>query len=150
MDKPEDHGGGKPDNLYCKYCTDPQGNLLPRETVRENMIKYHTQVLNKPQEEAESFVDEHMKTMPAWQEPTAGEVPVGGVSEPSAAAPSVQPGAAMPGEEPTQAPSSLGEQPTEPSVTEEPTETSPLQTPSESAGPTPGIAGEDKGEEPTV
>lgn len=67
MDKPEDHGGGRLDNPYCKYCTDIQGNLLPRETVRQNMIQFYTQKMGKTPEEAGIEVDKIMATMPAWQ-----------------------------------------------------------------------------------
>ncbi|NIT04623.1 hypothetical protein GTO10_07070, partial [Candidatus Saccharibacteria bacterium] len=43
MDKPEDHGGGDANNPHCKYCTDPTGNLLPREQVRNKMIQFYVQ-----------------------------------------------------------------------------------------------------------
>lgn len=67
MDKPEDHGGGKPGNPCCKYCTDSQGNLLPRETVRSKMIQFQMQKLGKTQEQAGKDVDQQMALMPAWK-----------------------------------------------------------------------------------
>lgn len=85
MEKPEDHGGGDVNNPFCKYCTDEQGNLLPRETVRQNMIQFFIQKQGKSQEEAEKAVDQIMSMMPAWKgegaettapaEPTTPEPP---------------------------------------------------------------------------
>lgn len=67
MDKPEDHGGGNPQNQFCKYCTDEQGNLMPREQVRAKMIQFYIQKQGKTQEEAEKLTDQLMGTMPAWK-----------------------------------------------------------------------------------
>ena len=68
MSKLEDHGGGKENNKYCRYCTDAEGNLKSREEVREGMIQLHIKSFGKTREEAEKEVDEHMKQMPAWKE----------------------------------------------------------------------------------
>ena len=51
---------------YCKYCTDEHGNLKSREDVREGMINLYIRLKNLPREDAEKFVDEYMKKMPAW------------------------------------------------------------------------------------
>lgn len=91
MDKPEDYGGGRAGNTYCQYCADDQGNLLPRETVREKMIQFQMKSLNKSQEQAEGDVDRHMALMPAWQgggvsmpdEPKMPGSPVSSAGEPA-------------------------------------------------------------------
>lgn len=62
-----DHGGARPDNVYCQNCTDATGNLKSREEVREGMIAFYMQSMNKGREEAEKEVDTHMAQMPAWQ-----------------------------------------------------------------------------------
>jgi len=67
MEKPEDFGGGKIGGLYCKYCSDYQGNLLPRDQVRQNMVQFYTQTMGKSPDEAAIAVDQVMATMPAWQ-----------------------------------------------------------------------------------
>ena len=67
MDKAEDHGAGRPDNPYCKYCTDDQGNLLPRETVHQKMIDFFTKTMGKGPNEATIEVDKVMARMPAWR-----------------------------------------------------------------------------------
>ncbi len=60
-------GAGDPDNPYCVYCTDETGKLKSREEIREGMIGFYIKSENKTREEAEKFVDEHMKKMPAWK-----------------------------------------------------------------------------------
>ena len=66
MDKPEDHARGDVKNLYCKYCADSQGNLLPRETVRQNMIQFFVKTTGKDEKIAGEEVDKIMTRMPAW------------------------------------------------------------------------------------
>lgn len=75
MMKPDDHGGGRLDNAYCKYCTDTQGNLLPKDQVREKMIQFHIQNLGKTQQQAEVDVDRHMALMPVWKASVGASVP---------------------------------------------------------------------------
>lgn len=75
MDKPEDFGGGRPGNSYCRHCTDDQGDLLPRDVVREKMIKFQRQSLGKTEEQAGADVDKHLALMPAWKLGVGGEKP---------------------------------------------------------------------------
>lgn len=84
-----DHGGGKADNPYCKYCTDPAGNLKSKEEVREGMINFQMQQSpGKTREEIEKEVDAHMAQMPAWQIPPTGTLTP---SEPVAPLPEEKP-----------------------------------------------------------
>ena len=71
MEVLEDFGGGNTSNLYCKYCTDPSGNLLPRETVKERMTSFYVKAMNETPEEAAVKVDQIMASMPAWQQTPA-------------------------------------------------------------------------------
>ena len=136
MDKPEDHGGGRPDNLYCKYCTDVQGNLLPRETVKQNMVQFYTQKMGKTPDEAAIEVDKIMATMPVWQVGAApvSEPPVPPTSEPT----TPQPEAGRP----------LDETEPEPSVPEPTAELPTTEVPS-APGVTEPIAPPVKSEEET-
>ncbi len=68
MKTAEEHGGGDINNLYCRYCTDAEGKLKSREEVREGMIQFYVKSQGKPREEAEKFVDEQMRKMPAWKQ----------------------------------------------------------------------------------
>jgi hypothetical protein len=67
MDKPQDHGGGRPNNPYCIYCTRADGNLKPRNVVREKMIHLYMSSEGASRQEAEQHVDEKMSKMPAWK-----------------------------------------------------------------------------------
>ncbi len=66
MSQDSDHGGGRPDNIYCAHCTDSSGNLKSREEIREGMIGFYQQSIGKTREEAEIAVDAHMAQMPTW------------------------------------------------------------------------------------
>lgn len=92
MNAPTDFGGGKTDNLYCHFCTDASGNLLPKEVVRQNMIQFYTQTVGKTSEEATVETDKIMGAMPAWKiqpSPVMPVAPIPPVSEP--AAPVIEP-----------------------------------------------------------
>ncbi|MFH1222230.1 MAG: zinc ribbon domain-containing protein [Candidatus Micrarchaeota archaeon] len=67
MDAASDFGGGKATNRYCKFCTYPTGDLMPRHVVRENMVKFYMKNKRQERAEAETFVDSMMARMPAWQ-----------------------------------------------------------------------------------
>lgn len=141
MDKPESYGGGRAGSPYCKYCTDEQGDLLPRETVREKMVQFQMQSLGKTQEQAEKDVDQQMALMPAWQvvreqptEPSAGPVepptPESTTAQPVTEKPAWEPSVR---EEVTLGPAApvtgVGEpdQPTEPPVPESPVSEEPVE-----------------------
>ncbi|MFH1402641.1 MAG: zinc ribbon domain-containing protein [Candidatus Altiarchaeota archaeon] len=74
MEAPGDYGGGKVGGKYCVHCTDAKGNLLPRDKVRENLIKFlmspagednYGEKVEK-REDAEKIIDDVMSEMPAW------------------------------------------------------------------------------------
>ena len=67
MKTADEHGGGDVNNPYCVHCTDPEGRLKTREEVRAGMIRFFMSSEGKSREQAEEFVDEHMKKMPAWK-----------------------------------------------------------------------------------
>ena len=68
MEDASQHGGGDINNSYCVYCTDETGKLKSREKVREGMIGFFMKSEKRTREEAEKFIDEHMRKMPAWKE----------------------------------------------------------------------------------
>ena len=63
----KDHGGGDAGNPYCVHCTDQTGKLKSRAEIREGMINLYMSRTGKPRQEAEGFVDEQMKKLPAWK-----------------------------------------------------------------------------------
>jgi hypothetical protein len=67
MREVQDHGGSNWSNPYCVHCTDETGKLKRREQVRESMTRLYMSRLGKPREEAQKFVDQQMKKLPAWK-----------------------------------------------------------------------------------
>ena len=68
MRQAKDHGGGEVDNPYCVYCTDQTGKLKSRQEIREGMIHFYMARMGKSRDEAERFVDEQMRKLPAWKD----------------------------------------------------------------------------------
>ena len=93
LTKPEDYGAGDVNNHYCKYCTDAQGNLLPKEQVRQNMINFYNRTMGQSPEQAAVEVDKIMAKMPAWQEGNQLATPV---ASDQTSAPSIPPTPPMP------------------------------------------------------
>lgn len=67
MTKPEEFGGGKKGNPSCVYCSNEDGTLKPRNTVREGMIQFWMSREKYDRTKAEQFVDDYMSKMPAWK-----------------------------------------------------------------------------------
>jgi len=66
MTKPEDFGGGNPGNLYCVYCSKPDGSLKGYKDVFEGMVNFMMMSQKMDRKTAESAVKERMSRMPAW------------------------------------------------------------------------------------
>jgi uncharacterized glyoxalase superfamily protein PhnB len=66
MTKLEDFGGGNPKNLYCVYCSNPDGNLKSYKEVFEGMINFMMMSQKMDRKAAENAVKERMSRMPAW------------------------------------------------------------------------------------
>lgn len=67
MTRAEEFGGGKINNSSCVYCSDSEGNLKPRNEVREGMINFWMQRENIDRKTAEKKTDEYMSAQPAWK-----------------------------------------------------------------------------------
>jgi len=66
MTKPEDFGGGNPENKYCAHCTHPDGSLKSYDEALEGMTGFMMKTQNMDRETAESAAREYMSKMPAW------------------------------------------------------------------------------------
>ena len=66
MTKLEDFGGGNPENLYCVYCSNPDGSLKNYEEVFEGVVNFMVSSQKMDRKTAESAAKEHMSRMPAW------------------------------------------------------------------------------------
>jgi len=62
----EDFGGGNPENLYCVYCSNPDGSLKSYEEVFEGMVNFMMTSQKMDRDTAKSAGKEHMTKMPAW------------------------------------------------------------------------------------
>ncbi len=68
MKKIEEFGGKKPDNRYCVYCTDEQGNLKPFDEKVKDMTGFIMRTHGLDFEHSQNLARENMKKMPAWKE----------------------------------------------------------------------------------
>jgi uncharacterized glyoxalase superfamily protein PhnB len=66
MTKLEDFGGGNPENLYCVYCSKPDGSLKSYKEVFEGMVNFMMMSQKMDRKTAESAAKERMAKMPAW------------------------------------------------------------------------------------
>jgi len=66
MTKPEDFGGGNPENLYCVNCCKPDGSLKSHDEVFEGMVGFMMKTQNMDRGTAEIAASEYMSKMPAW------------------------------------------------------------------------------------
>jgi hypothetical protein len=66
MTKLEDFGGGNPANIYCVYCSNPDGSLKTREEVFKGMANFMMMSQKMDRKTAERAAKERMAKMPAW------------------------------------------------------------------------------------
>ena len=66
LNKPEDFGGGSPENLYCVHCANPDGSLKSYDEVHGGMVGFMMTTQNMDKETAEKAAKEYMAKMPAW------------------------------------------------------------------------------------
>ena len=66
MAKPEDFGGGKPENLYCVHCSKPDGSLKGYQEVFEGTVNFMMVSQKMDRKTAESAAKKQMAKMPAW------------------------------------------------------------------------------------
>ncbi|MFC1592556.1 zinc ribbon domain-containing protein [Candidatus Omnitrophota bacterium] len=66
MTKPEDFGGGNPDNLYCVHCAKADGSLKNYDETLEGMVNFMIMSQNMDRETAEVASKEYLVKMPAW------------------------------------------------------------------------------------
>ncbi|MBN1696470.1 MAG: hypothetical protein JW881_03045 [Spirochaetales bacterium] len=63
----EGNANPKAKEIYCTYCSDKEGNLLPREQVRQGIAGWLREWA--PEKKNVDFLkraDHYMNSMPAW------------------------------------------------------------------------------------
>ena len=68
MANKEDFGGGDENNIYCVYCSNPDGSLKKYEDVYEGMVNFMMTSHKMDRESAEVAAKEYMSRMPAWSD----------------------------------------------------------------------------------
>jgi len=53
---------------YCRYCADENGNLKPREAVREGIAAWLEQFTPDRKADFRKRADSYLNAMPAWAE----------------------------------------------------------------------------------
>jgi uncharacterized glyoxalase superfamily protein PhnB len=66
MTKPEDCGGGNPENMYCVYCSNSDGSLKSYKEVLEGMTNFMMMSQGMDKKTGENAAKERMSKMPAW------------------------------------------------------------------------------------
>jgi uncharacterized glyoxalase superfamily protein PhnB len=66
MTKPEDFGGRDPANIYCVYCSNPDGSLKSYDEVFEGMVNFMMMSQKMDRKTAEGAAKGRMSKMPAW------------------------------------------------------------------------------------
>lgn len=67
MRKISDFGGGNPDNMYCKHCTDENGKLKDFQTRLNDSANFIASRMGVDKITAEKMAKESMAKMPAWK-----------------------------------------------------------------------------------
>jgi len=67
IEQPEDFALGNIVSLYCRYCTDEQGRLLPYEKILQANTQFYIDSQGISADAAENMAKDLLATMPAWE-----------------------------------------------------------------------------------
>ena len=68
LENKEDFALGDTSSIYCKYCVDKQGELLPYQTILENNAHYYKESQGLTEQAALKMAKDLLKTLPAWKD----------------------------------------------------------------------------------
>jgi len=63
----EDFALGDTSSVYCQYCVDPKGQLLPYETILKNNAQYYQESQGLTELAANKMAKDLLQAMPAWK-----------------------------------------------------------------------------------
>ncbi len=66
--EPDDFAMGDASSIYCKYCVDKHGILLPYDTIVTNNAHYYRESQGLTEQAATKMARDLLKTMPAWKD----------------------------------------------------------------------------------
>lgn len=67
MEKPEDYALGDSASVYCTYCTDKAGKLLPFDTVLKANAGFFKESQGLTEQAALKMATDMLKNQPAWK-----------------------------------------------------------------------------------
>jgi len=67
LEKTEDFALGDTSSVYCKYCTDEQGQLLSFDTILTGTTKFYVESQGVNEEAARKMAKALLLDMPAWR-----------------------------------------------------------------------------------
>ena len=67
LEKNEDFALGNLESIYCQYCVNSMGELLPYETILKNNVHYFQESQGLTEPAAIKMTKDLLKTMPAWK-----------------------------------------------------------------------------------
>ena len=67
LEKKEDFALGDTSSVYCSYCVDPAGKLLPYDTILQNNAHYFRESQGLTEQAAMKMATDLLRTMPAWK-----------------------------------------------------------------------------------
>ncbi len=67
LENQKDFALGDTNSIYCKYCVDKKGELLPYDTIVKNNVHYYKESQGLTDDAAKKMTLDLLKTMPAWK-----------------------------------------------------------------------------------
>ncbi len=67
LESKDDFALGDTSSIYCKYCVDKAGSLLPYDTIVKNNVHYYKESQGLTDVAATKMTVDLLKTMPAWK-----------------------------------------------------------------------------------
>lgn len=67
MEKQEDFSQSNVHSLFCRYCTDDEGKLLPFEKILGGTVHHLIEFQGIAEDAAHKMALDLLSTMPAWQ-----------------------------------------------------------------------------------
>lgn len=67
LENQADYALGDINSIYCKYCVNPSGELLPYETILKANADYFKESQGITEQAAIQMTKDLLKTMPAWK-----------------------------------------------------------------------------------
>lgn len=67
LENNDDFAMGDTSSIYCKYCVDTKGELLPYELILKNNVGYYQESQGLTEQAALKMTKDLLKSLPAWK-----------------------------------------------------------------------------------